>query len=84
MNPLMTIFALFVGNFIWGLTGMILFIPGMAILKVIFDETAGLEPYGFLLGDTRSTNISPARERYKAKKLKALRDKIRARQQKKR
>ncbi len=83
MNPLMTIFALFVGNFIWGLTGMILFIPGMAILKVIFDETAGLEPYGFLLGDTRSTNISPARERYKAKKLKALRDKIRARRQKK-
>jgi predicted PurR-regulated permease PerM len=54
MNPLMTIIALFVGNFIWGLAGMILFIPGMAILKVIFDEVEGMEPYGFLLGDTRS------------------------------
>jgi predicted PurR-regulated permease PerM len=50
MNPLMTIIALFVGSFIWGLEGMILFIPGMAILKVIFDEVEGLQPYGFLLG----------------------------------
>lgn len=54
MNPLMTIIALFVGNFIWGLAGMILFIPGMAILKVIFDEVEGMEPYAFLLGDTKS------------------------------
>ncbi|HSV77237.1 MAG TPA: AI-2E family transporter [Bacteroidales bacterium] len=50
MNPFMTIVALFVGNFIWGLAGMILFIPGMAILKVIFDAIPGMEPYGFLLG----------------------------------
>ncbi len=50
MNPLMTIIALFIGNFIWGLAGMILFIPGMAILKVIFDQVDGMEPYGFLLG----------------------------------
>lgn len=54
MNPLMTIIALFVGNFIWGLAGMILFIPGMAILKVIFDEVEGMEAYGFLLGDIHS------------------------------
>ena len=50
MNPLMTIITLFVGYFIWGIIGMILFIPGMAILKVIFDEIEGMEPYGFLLG----------------------------------
>lgn len=50
MNPLMTIIALFIGNFIWGLAGMILFIPGMAMLKVVFDEIPGMEAYGFLLG----------------------------------
>lgn len=54
MNPLMTIIALFVGNFIWGLAGMILFIPGMAILKVIFDEVEGMQAWGFLLGDSES------------------------------
>lgn len=56
MNPLMTIIALFVGNFIWGLAGMILFIPGMAILKVIFDEIPAMRPYGFLLGSLGSSN----------------------------
>ncbi len=55
MNPFMTILALFVGNFIWGLAGMILFIPGMAILKVIFDEIPAMKPYGFLLGSTRAS-----------------------------
>lgn len=56
MNPLMTIIALFIGNFIWGLAGMILFIPGMAILKVIFDEVKGMEAYGFLLGSVGAKN----------------------------
>lgn len=53
MNPLMTIFALFIGNHIWGIVGMILFIPGIAILKVIFDEIEGMKPYAYLLGDIR-------------------------------
>lgn len=53
MNPLMTIITLFVGYFVWGIVGMILFIPGMAILKVMFDEIEGMEPYGFLLGKLR-------------------------------
>ena len=56
MNPFMTIIALFVGNFIWGLAGMILFIPGMAMLKVVFDEIPGMEAYGFLLGSVGSRN----------------------------
>jgi len=59
MNPLMTIIALFIGNFIWGLAGMILFIPGMAVLKVIFDEIEGMEPYGFLLGKVRDDSNDP-------------------------
>ncbi len=62
MNPLMTIVALFVGNFIWGLAGMILFIPGMAMLKVVFDEIDGMEPYGFLLGKTSESEKRARRQ----------------------
>jgi predicted PurR-regulated permease PerM len=58
MNPLMTIITLFVGYFIWGIVGMILFIPGMAVMKVIFDEIEGMEPYGFLLGKLRDENAN--------------------------
>ncbi len=75
MNPFMTIVALLFGNFIWGLAGMILFIPGMAMIKVVFDEIEGLEPYGFLLGDTKSSRSSdtpdiPIGERIKSMKRK--------------
>ena len=63
MNPLMTIIALFIGNFIWGLAGMVLFIPGIAVLKVIFDEIPGMEPYGFLLGSIKNNSEGQPRKR---------------------
>lgn len=50
LNPLVTLVAIFVGAQIWGLVGMILFIPASAVLKVIFDEFDSVKPYGFLLG----------------------------------
>ncbi|MDG5799072.1 AI-2E family transporter [Marinilabiliaceae bacterium ANBcel2] len=63
MNPLMTIIALFVGNFVWGLAGMILFIPGIAILKVIFDEIKGMEPYSFLLGSVKKEESNSTKQK---------------------
>lgn len=50
MNAMVTLFLLFAGAQIWGLAGMILFIPLGAILKVVCDEVESLKPFGFLLG----------------------------------
>ncbi len=75
MNPLMTIIALFVGNFIWGLAGMILFIPGLAILKVIFDEVPGMEPYGYLLGSVNEGRKSKHKH-FVRDKFKTLKEKL--------
>ncbi len=49
LNPLFALIALFVGGIIWGIAGMILFIPLTAILKVFFDHMDGFRPYGMLL-----------------------------------
>ncbi len=49
LNPLFALIALFTGGIIWGIAGMILFIPMMAILKVLFDNIGGMRPYGVLL-----------------------------------
>jgi len=35
---------------IWGLSGMFLSIPVIAILKIIFDRIESLKPWGYLLG----------------------------------
>jgi predicted PurR-regulated permease PerM len=51
LNPLVTLITLIVGASIWGVVGMILFIPMVAILKEIFASIHGLEPYSYVLGN---------------------------------
>lgn len=51
INPLATIIILIVGGFIWGVAGMVLFIPLLGIAKIICDNVDGLKPFGYLIGD---------------------------------
>lgn len=50
LNPLATIIAILLGNLLWGVPGMILFVPIIASLKIIFDRIPRLQPYGYMLG----------------------------------
>ncbi len=50
LNPLAAIVALLIGGSVWGIAGMIMFVPFTAMLKVIFDHVDPLKPYGILLG----------------------------------
>jgi predicted PurR-regulated permease PerM len=40
------------GGTLWGVSGMFLSIPFVAVLKIIFDRIDELKPWGKLLGDT--------------------------------
>ena len=51
INPFMAMLALIIGGEIWGISGMILFVPLIGILRVIFTEIEELKPYGYLLGN---------------------------------
>ncbi len=59
LNPLFALIAIFTGALIWGIPGMILFIPGMAILKVIFDNVDSLKPFGLLLSSEFGSKKMP-------------------------
>jgi predicted PurR-regulated permease PerM len=52
INALISILAVLVGGAIWGISGMFLSIPMVAILKIIFDRVTPLKPWGMLLGDS--------------------------------
>lgn len=52
-SPLFVIIAILLGGAIWGLAGLILFVPVFAILKIIFDHNPDLQPVGFLIGYER-------------------------------
>ncbi len=51
INALVTIVGVFIGGALCGIPGMFLAIPGLAVLKVIFDKVPELQPWGTLLGD---------------------------------
>jgi predicted PurR-regulated permease PerM len=53
VNALATFAAIVVGEVIWGIAGMILFIPLLGTLKVIFDRVPELQPIGYLIGDEK-------------------------------
>ncbi len=52
LNALFSIIVVIAGNALWGISGMLLSIPLLAIIKLIFDHIEPLKPWGFLLGDT--------------------------------
>ncbi|MDD8025691.1 MAG: AI-2E family transporter [Acidobacteriota bacterium] len=52
INALFSIIVVLAGNAIWGVPGMFLAIPLLAIVKLICDHIEPLKPWGFLLGDT--------------------------------
>ena len=54
INPLSTIVALVLGEIIWGLPGVFLAIPLIAMIKIICDHIEPLKPYGFLIGEVNS------------------------------
>lgn len=51
INALVSIIVVLLGNALWGVAGMFLSIPIIAVLKIIFDRIDDLKPWGKLLGD---------------------------------
>ena len=72
INALFSIIVVIAGNALWGVPGMFLSIPLLAIVKLIFDNIEPLKPWGYLIGDTMPTmpGIKPVR----LKRLKKIRN----------
>lgn len=51
VNPFATIMAVFIGGMIWGVVGMILFIPLTGVFKIICDTVPSLNRFSLILGD---------------------------------
>ncbi len=51
LSALTSILSIIAGGMIWGVAGMILFLPMMGIIKIICDHVEPLKPIGFVIGD---------------------------------
>jgi predicted PurR-regulated permease PerM len=61
LSALASIMSIIIGGVIWGVAGMILFIPLVGILKIIFDHVESLKPLGFVIGDGNEKSPSKIR-----------------------
>ena len=59
INPFATFVAIIIGGRIWGVAGMILFVPFAAILKILSDQLEELRPLGVLLGEGEDRDNLP-------------------------
>jgi predicted PurR-regulated permease PerM len=51
INAFMTLLGVVIGEMLWGISGMFLSIPVIAITKIIFDRVESLQAWGMLLGE---------------------------------
>ncbi|WP_229216928.1 AI-2E family transporter [Dyadobacter luteus] len=63
INPLMALVGLLLGGMLFGLAGLILAIPIMAVLKVVFDAVPSMKAFGFLIGEPEQYHL----KRYSSK-----------------
>ncbi|HET6242927.1 MAG: AI-2E family transporter [Bacteroidetes bacterium] len=54
ISPLAVIMAIVTGGILWGIAGMILFIPLFGMAKIIFDQVPYLQPLGDLIGPKKN------------------------------
>lgn len=71
INALFTFIGLLIGESLWGISGMFLSIPFLAILKIIFENVDELKPWGKLLGEPKKKS----RKKYKLTKTIVLEEK---------
>jgi predicted PurR-regulated permease PerM len=51
VNALSVLLAILVGGWLWGISGMILFIPLVGVLKISLEKSSDMSAFAYLLGD---------------------------------
>ena len=59
INAFSTIIAMVLGELVWGVAGIFLAIPLLAMFKIVCDHIESLKPYGFLIGEIKTTKRKP-------------------------
>lgn len=76
INAFFSIVVVLFGGALWGVAGMFLSIPFVAILKIIFDRLPEMKPWGRLLGDEVPTRHKGEIWLRRRKRKEALSEKI--------
>lgn len=62
INALVTIIGVVLGNMLWGIPGMFLAIPTIAIIKIICVNIDEMQPWAILLGDEEKVKVKKVKK----------------------
>ncbi|MFW6042799.1 MAG: AI-2E family transporter [Marinilabiliaceae bacterium] len=65
VNPFFIITGLVAASIIWGIPGMLLIVPFLAIVRIVLSHIDSMKPYAFLLGDTGTSRHAITVEKMK-------------------
>jgi len=72
ISPFFIIIGLVASSMIWGVPGMLVIVPFLAILRIIFSHIPSMKPWAFLLGTSGTKNytltLSPVKRFLRLKK----------------
>lgn len=68
VNSLVVVIGLVIGEMAWGIMGMFLSIPVLALIKIVFDNVDDLKPWGYLIGDVEETEIDESLNEFLVRK----------------
>lgn len=66
INALITIIGVVLGNMLWGIPGMFLAIPTIAIIKIICQNIEEMQPWAILLGDESKVKVKKVKVKKKS------------------
>jgi predicted PurR-regulated permease PerM len=66
LNPFVTILTLIFGSMIWGVAGMFIIMPFMAMIKIACQHISFMKPVGYLLSDKGTEKYSISWENIKS------------------
>lgn len=61
VNPFFVILGVLIGGVVWGIPGMFVMVPTLAILRITFENIPSLRPWAYLIGDTGTEQYAASR-----------------------
>ncbi|MGM0647014.1 MAG: AI-2E family transporter [Bacteroidota bacterium] len=67
ISPFFIITGLFGASMVWGIPGMLLIVPFLAVLRIVFSHLDSMRPYAYLIGDEGTRKHAISKENFMIK-----------------
>jgi predicted PurR-regulated permease PerM len=64
VNPFFVILGVLIGNIVWGVPGMFIMVPVLAVIRIVCENIPQLKPWAYLIGDSGTEKHAISRKNF--------------------